>query len=223
MPELNPFRGIRYPHRDLAQRVCPPYDVISPAEQHDLYGRHPHNAVRLELPLPEGDDDVERYRRAADTFSRWLEEGILARDAQECFYVYRQDFLDPREGVRRRVAGVIGALTLEEFGDRSGILPHERTMPGPKVDRLRLLRACPVNVSPLYLIYRGEGGLAPFLGSLKPRPPDARFTDPDGILHRLWVIQAKGEISTLADAPDCPLSSGKRASGAGCQARRAWL
>jgi uncharacterized protein (DUF1015 family) len=197
MPELQPFRGIRYPHRDLAARVCPPYDVISPSEQRSLHERHPHNAVRLELP--EDGDGETRYRRAADTFARWMEEGILAADAHECVYVYRQDFRDPR-GTRRRVAGVIGALKLEELGDRSGILPHERTMPGPKKDRLELLRACPVNMSPLYLIYRGGGDIAPLVDSLEARAPDFRFTDETGILHRLWAVHAGAEVSTLVAA-----------------------
>jgi uncharacterized protein (DUF1015 family) len=201
MPDLRPFRGVRYaalgPLRDL---VCPPYDVISPADQVRLYERHPYNAVRIELPFSESNHPAERYEKAALQFRTWRESGVLVADDDPCLYVYRQDFVVPDGGSRGRVAGVIGALTLEAFGDDSGVLPHEHTMPGPIEDRLALLRACPVNISPIYGIYRGGGGLAPYYGSLENRPPDARFVDDASTLHRVWAIRTPGEIDMLSKA-----------------------
>lgn len=198
MPELRPFTGIRYSSSaDLKDLTCPPYDVISPEEQTRLHERHAHNAVRLELARPEA--GAERYGKVAETFERWRAEGILEEEDKPALYVYRQDFEAP-DGSRRRVAGVLGALELEAFGENSGVLPHERTMAGPKEDRLALLRSLQMNVSPIYAIYRGGGGLAPFLGDLENRPTEARFADESGILHRLWVITAPAELEMLSDA-----------------------
>ena len=202
MPELRPFDGIRYAKTDeLKDLVCPPYDVISPEEQAHLYTRHPHNAVRVELPFSEHPEEPkeERYKRANRHFKEWLQQDILTQDAEPHFYVYRQDFVTA-SGDRRSVTGVIGALHLENFGESSGVLPHERTMPGPIEDRLTLLRACPVNISPIYGIYRGGGGLMPFLDSLENRPTTGRLSDDHGNLHRLWVIDAPAEIEMLAAA-----------------------
>jgi uncharacterized protein (DUF1015 family) len=208
MPELRPFRGVRYtalgPLKDL---ICPPYDVISPADQVRLYERHPYNAVRIELPFSESNHPTERYERAALQFRTWLENGVLQADETPCLYVYRQDFVVPEgaghtAGTRGRVAGVIGALNLEAFGRDSGVLPHEHTMPGPIEDRLALLRACPVNISPIYGIYRGAGGLAPFYDSLEDRAPDARFVDYAGTLHRVWAVRKPAEIDLLSRALD---------------------
>ena len=198
MPELKPFAGIRYSSSsELKNLICPPYDVISAEEQSRLYDRDPHNAVRLELAR--GGDGADRYADAANAYEEWLSGGILEREADESMYVYRQDFTAP-DGSRRRVAGVIGALELEPFGASSGVLPHEQTMPGPKEDRLALMRALPVNVSPIYAIYRGAGGLAPFFDALENRPTDARIADEMGILHRLWRIRAPAEITMLGEA-----------------------
>jgi uncharacterized protein (DUF1015 family) len=199
VPELRPFRGIRY--RDgarLNDLVCPPYDVISPEEQRRLHELDPHNAVHLELSNAH-EDRVERNKIVAATFETWLVDGVLERDDEDCLYVYRQDFVDAG-GHRHRVAGVIGALRLEPFGSDSGVLPHERTMPGPIEDRLALLRALPVNISPIYAIYRGAGELAPFLDSLTNRPTEARFADDHGILHRLWAVRAPAEIAMISEA-----------------------
>lgn len=182
----------------IADVVCPPYDVISPQESEDLHARSEHNAIRLELAKT-ADGDEGRYERARETFERWLAEGVLVRDAAPALYVYRQDFSAP-DGTRRRVVGTLGALALEEFGERSGVLPHERTMEGPKADRLRLLRALPVNISPIYAIFRGGGSLGPWYDALENRPTQARFADDAGILHRLWVITAPAEIEMVREA-----------------------
>ena len=199
MPIFDPFQGIRYSASDeLKSLTCPPYDVISPQQQDALYDRHPHNAVRLELARSQG-SGAERYAEVFDTFRGWVEEGVLAEDDADSFYVYRQDFVDPNGG-RARVAGVLGALRLEPFGRDSGVLPHERTMAGPKEDRLALMRACPVNVSPIFSIYRGKAELAPFFDSLEGRPHDARFVDDQRILHRLWRVTAPAEIDMLSSA-----------------------
>lgn len=198
MPQLKAFKGVRYADTDaMAQLVCPPYDIISPAEQAQLHDRHEHNAVRLELAQKRGEGD--RYAGVRDLFSAWTESGVLATEQKDSLYVYRQDFT-ASDGSRRRVAGVIGALELEEFGHDAGVLPHERTMQGPKEDRLALLRAIEVNVSPIYAIYRGGGGLAPFLDALENRPTTVRLQDEQGILHRLWVINAPAEVQMLSEA-----------------------
>lgn len=197
MPEFKPFRGIRYTNSDdLKDLACPPYDIISPEEQEALHERHEHNAVRIELAKTAG---PEGYGRVAELFAGWLDAGVLAQDDRPSLYVYRQDFTGP-SGDRRRVIGVIGALTLEEFGHDAGVLPHERTMPGPIEDRLALLDALQMNVSPIYAIYRGGTDLEPFYSSLENRPTQGRFADEHGILHRLWVITAPAELEMLAGA-----------------------
>ena len=199
MPQLRPFKGIRYSSaEDLKDLVCPPYDVISPPEQRSLHERHPNNAVRVELPFSERPDEAEeeRYRRAGRQFRRWLEDGVLVEDDSASMFVLRQDFRSAG-GRRKTVAGVIGALGLEPWDGRGSVLPHERTMPGPVEDRLALLHACPANLSPIYAIYRGAGALAPFLDTLLDRPPLARVSDDQGTLHRMWAVRAPAEIEML--------------------------
>ncbi len=199
MPDLKPFRGVRYssPHA-LADMVCPPYDVISDEDQARLHERHPHNAVYLESSRPRHRDERDRYQHAAGTFDEWIREGVLRQDESPAFYVYRQDF--ELSGRRHTITGVIGALKLEPFGSDSGVLPHERTMPGPIEDRLTLMRACPVNVSPIYTIYRGAGRLDSFYAALARQEADAHFSDEQGTLHRLWTVDDGAELRLLSSA-----------------------
>ncbi len=200
MPRFEPFVGLRYgpDASDLSGVICPPYDVIDERQRRALEAEHDANIVRLELPQPDGDRD--RYRAAADLLGRWRAPGgPLALDDGEAFYVYRMGFHD-EAGRPRQTTGVLGALGLEPPGE--GILPHERTTPKDKQDRLDLLRATRTNLSPIWGLT-----LAPGLSQLADlgTPPDARATDLGGVHHRLWRVTSPGVVeaiaATVASAP----------------------
>ena len=185
-----PFKGIRYDTGkvgDIAAVVAPPYDVISPEQRDRFCTTHPRNVVHLELgkDLP-GDTDAEnRYHRAGRAFFQWAADGSLMQDTAPVFYVYDQEFaLFPRKLTRR---AFLAAVRLEPFGRR--VLPHEETMPGPRADRLRLITACPVNLSPVFGLYRdADSAVAGMLESALPAEPEASFNDFDGVRQTLWKI-----------------------------------
>ena len=57
MPEIRPFRGLRYavPDAELEKVLAPPYDVIPDTYRDELYARDPRNIVRVILNrVPEG-------------------------------------------------------------------------------------------------------------------------------------------------------------------------
>ncbi len=200
MPRFDPFVGLRYgpDATDLSGVICPPYDVIDEAQRRALEAEHEANCVRLELPQPSGEHD--RYRVAADLLARWRSPGgPLALDDGEAFYVYRMGFHDDA-GRPRQTTGVLGALRLEPPGE--GILPHERTTPKDKQDRLDLLRATRTNLSPIWGLSLAAGLSA----ACEPSgPPDARATDGGGVHHRLWRVTSPGVVdaiaATVASAP----------------------
>ena len=103
MPRFEPFAAIRYATDHLAPVVAPPYDVLSDADVDALAARSPHNIVRIDVPR--GGED--RYELAAKTLQGWLNEGILAIEAEPSFTIYRMRFTDST-GVRRDIAGVLG-------------------------------------------------------------------------------------------------------------------
>lgn len=186
---FSPFRGIRYTipeSRDLSSVIAPPYDVISEAMQSDLRERHEHNFVRIELPRGEaGERPDGRYQRAAETLRAWLASGVLVREVERSVYVLEQEFTAAGRTWRRR--GAFGLVRLPERRDTS-ILSHEGTLPDPKADRLRLLRACEAMTSPIMLMLEDERGeLLDRLQELQ-RAPDALARDADGTIHRLWVL-----------------------------------
>ena len=175
------FRGIRYAkHDDLSNVIAPPYDVISNEVQSELYRKDENNFVRIELA-----QEHDRYAAAGETLRRWLETGVLMREAKPALYLLEQEFTVGNRSWHRR--GVFGLVALAD-GQSERVLSHEGTLPGPKVDRLNLIRACRAMTSPIMLMHEdAEGALFQLLNEVK-RDPDATARGWDGTVNRLWVI-----------------------------------
>ncbi len=198
MPHLRPFRALRFePSKvgDLSAVVAPPYDVVGPDLRARLIARHPANVVRLDLPVEEiGDQVDDRYRRAARTLAGWRSDGTLRKDPHPSVYVYEQTYRVPGTSVERTQRGFFARLRLEAFGPDSGVLPHERTLSGPKEDRYKLLRATGVNTSPVVGLFDDpSGSTSKWLAVVAAGPPDVDVADDDDGRHRLWSVPADGE------------------------------
>jgi uncharacterized protein (DUF1015 family) len=152
------------------------------------------------VDLPRDDGTQPRYEAARCRFDEWLAEGVLVADADPGFYVYRMGWRD-QDGRPRQTSGVLGALELDAAGT-GAVLPHERTMAKPMDDRLRQLRACRANVSPIWGLSLARGLTAACQPSTA---PIVRFTDDDGVHHRLWPLTAPAAVeavaATVASAP----------------------
>ena len=196
MAELVPFAGLRYDLArvdDAARVLAPPYDVIGEAERSDLEARHPHNVVRLELPRGEGD---ARYGVAANLLTAWRAEGVLKREATPSMYLYEQQFSWAGRPYKRQ--GLITGVRLEPFEKRV-VLPHERTLTGPKEDRRKLLVATRTQLSQVFALYRdAEGAALTELSAVAVGAPALDATTPDGTRHRLWVISEAARLNKLA-------------------------
>jgi uncharacterized protein (DUF1015 family) len=191
MAQVFPFRGWRYDVSqvgDLADVTCPPYDVIDAPFQERLYEQHPCNVVRLELNRDEPGDPGpdEKYRRAAEFLHQWMHQGVLMQEPDDSLYVYHQVF--DWEGTTYTRRGFLGRIRLERFGEGK-VFPHEQTMSGPKADRLKLLEACRMNLSPVFGLFpdRENAVQAPLEVAIRGATPhEAR--DHLGVIHRLWPL-----------------------------------
>lgn len=203
MPHIRPFRALRFDASvvgDLGNVIAPPYDVVDPELRARLVARHPANVVQLDLPEEaSGDAEDDRYRRAARILAAWRSDGTLRKDPHPSIYVYEQTYRVPGTDVERTQRGFFARLRLEAFGPDGGVLPHERTLTGPKEDRYKLLRATGVNTSPVIGLYDdATGGTAARLAEVAAGTADVEVIDDDGVRHRLWAIPADGDDAAAA-------------------------
>lgn len=198
MTDVRPFRALRYdPSRvDLGRVVVPPYDVIADHERAAYWDSDPHNAIRLELTRDAADQAGTEYAHVRETLAAWQREGVLRRDAAPAFYALRQRFLAP-DGRTHVRDGFFAALQLESY-DRRVVRPHERTLSGPKADRLKLFRASAANLSSVFLVYEdAERELDGLLAEHIEAGPAAVAKDSAGIEHTLVPIASPEAIARV--------------------------
>lgn len=194
MADIRPFRGVRYSSFRLDSALCPPYDVIGP-ELADALRRRRSNAVFLELP--QGTPPA-KYARAAALWRRWTVDGTLARDPKPAFYAIEERYrLSGETRVRRGILSALGATPKAAVA----IIPHERTLAKPKVDRLKMLDAVGVNSSPIFGVFADPSGAArrAIAAGMKGRP-DAAGQSHAKVDYRLWVVDEPKLIAAIRAA-----------------------
>jgi len=190
--EVRAFRAIRYDDRvagPLSELICPPYDVISPEQRARLEAKSANNFVRVELPR----EDAGGYADAASLLRTWREKHVLRQDMPASLYVNDHEF--SIGGARTTRRGVFVALRLHELGE-GVVLPHERTFPKAKADRLELLRATRMNTSPVFGMIDAAGPIAKLAAA---GHVIARATL-DGDLHQLRAVTNPDAIADFAAA-----------------------
>jgi uncharacterized protein (DUF1015 family) len=208
--KIRAFRGYRYGIgrvADVSKVVAPPYDQISPEQQRQLHEMHPHNIVRLTLPMDlpgavGGPDPGEgKYASARLVLDHWLAEGAWAREEWPAVYAYHQTYRVDGVPVTRMGFVALGEVT--EYA-RGEVLPHERTHAGPKRDRLALLEATGADIGMLFMLVPDpDGALARLVAP--GGTPTAEARDLRREQHRLWRITDSATIDAvvryLADRP----------------------
>ena len=193
MPRFEPFQALRYRRNVDLHDVCsPPYDVLSDLDRLALATAHANNIVHIDMPLASSGN---AYEHAAVVLNQWITEGVLVRDDQPSFTLYRMKFTDTT-GKARNVVGVIGALEVVDEG-AGGVLPHERTTPKAKTDRLELTRATDANLSPVWGL-----SLATGLSTLLTEPAEllGELTDDLGVVHSVERVTDDARIAAISAA-----------------------
>ena len=156
MAEIKSFKALRYnPIKvsDISTVIAPPYDVITKDQQDALYELNENNVIRVDLNKEPGD---KKYTTAKEIFETWQKKEILTEDIRDSIYPYYQKF--DYEGLEYERIGIVALVKLHEFKDKV-ILPHEETFSGPKEDRLKLMKACRANLSPIFGIFEDHEDL----------------------------------------------------------------
>jgi uncharacterized protein (DUF1015 family) len=197
MAEVRPLAALHYNLRaipSLADVTAPPYDVIDGEQRAELIARSPFNVVEIDLPqAPEGSDP---YEHAAETLGEWTLQGILVADREPAIWPLTQNYTGP-DGQPRTRRGFLARVRVTDYGPGL-VRPHERTQPGPKEDRLRLMEATRHNLSPIFALHPGSVWhlIEPELDA----EPWGEVADPDGTIHRAWRLTEPSLNDAIAAA-----------------------
>lgn len=198
MAKIYAFRAIRYNPKivpDLSQVVTQPYDRIGEKEEAEYLRRSPYNFVRLiGTKIPPKDEG--EYAKRAELFRSWLSQGVLIRDERPGLYLYRVRFTHDGQNYER--FGFVALLDLRE----SLVKKHERTLRGPKEDRLKLFRASEAHLEHIFLLYRDPASRASqgLREAVSGRPPDMSAPDDFGNIHEMWHVFDRVAIAAVEEA-----------------------
>ena len=208
MADVRPFNALHYDLGvvgSLQDVAAPPYDVIDAAQRTELLERSPYNAVAIDLPKPYGasgpqQTDGDPYAEAAETIEAWREAGALVEDPEPAIWALTQDYTAP-DGSTHTRHGILVRVRVEDYGEGK-VRPHERTLPGPKQDRLDLTRATRHNLSPIFSLSTEDAW--PLVEPAIQGEPWGEVTDETGTVNRVWRVGDPGihaaVTERLADA-----------------------
>ncbi|MFZ9010612.1 MAG: DUF1015 domain-containing protein [Anaerohalosphaeraceae bacterium] len=176
--------------------IAPPYDVIDSSMREELYNRSAYNIVRAINGKTGPDDTAEDnvYIRAGKYLEDAIKDGVLTQENEDAIYAYVQDFQIAGQAFQR--SGIIACGKLKAFGE--GVQPHEKTLEGPKADRLNLTRATACQLGQIFMLYDDATNVdRQIIPKAMQKEPVIDMTDEHDVRHRLFVIDDSESISAF--------------------------
>ena len=199
MMEIKAFKAYRFNGEVVGNPgdcIAPPYDVIDSSMQNELHQRNFYNIVRATKGKPEADDSSDNnvYTRAAEYLENAVASGALVQDDKDAIYAYVQDFEIAGQTFER--SGIIACGKLKAFGD--GVQPHEKTLEGPKADRLNLTRATACQLGQIFMLYDDPSNTdRTIVSNAMQTTPVIDTIDEHDVRHRLYVICEPKQIAAF--------------------------
>lgn len=188
MPLIRPFAGLRPVPEHAKDVIAPPYDVLNSAEARERVKGKPNSFLHIskaEIDLAEDIDpyDPAVYAKAAENLQRLKEEGVLMREDQPRYYVYRLTMGDHVQ------TGLVAAASVKHY-DTNRIRKHEFTRPAKENDRVRQIEALNAQTGPVLLAYKSDVEIDGLLNKVADgSAPLYDLTADDGIGHTFWIIE----------------------------------
>src|SRR5688572_13815323 len=182
-----PFAALRPTAETAADVIAPPYDVLSTDEARALAATRPASFLHISRPevdLPPGSSPYSdaAYERGAENLARLRAGGVLMRDREPSFYVYRMVMNG------RAQAGVAFAASVAAY-QANRIRRHERTRPDKENDRVRNIATLNAQTGPVLLAYRANAALAELIDAAAAAKALFSVPGPNDIGYTRYVAQ----------------------------------
>ncbi|MDR0988743.1 MAG: DUF1015 domain-containing protein [Prevotellaceae bacterium] len=217
MATIKPFKGIRPPQSMVEQVASRPYDVLSSEEARaEATGNEKslYHIIKPEIDFSVGTDehDPRVYRKAAENFQKFQDNGWLLQDQQACYYIYAQTM-----NGKTQYGLVVGAYVPDYL---NGVIKkHELTRRDKEDDRMKHVRVNNANIEPVFFAYPDNEVLDALVGRYAAQPPVYDFIAPgDGFGHTFWIVDRREDIdiitSEFARMPSLYIADGHHRSAA---------
>ena len=207
MAIVKPFRALR-PAPDKAKQLsCVPYDVIYESEVRDFIEKNPLSFLRVTRPEAEFADGadisaVEANRKAKENLESFIEQKILAREAEPCLYIYRL------ETENHSQTGVVGCYSIDEY-DNGTIKEHEKTRPDKVEDRTAHMLELSAQTGLIFLAFRNTDTIRLLISEITNTKPIYNFHCIDGTKQTVWEINLTDNwVEAFSEVPALYIADG---------------
>ena len=207
MAIVKPFRALR-PAPDKAKQVsCVPYDVVYEKEVRTFIELNPLSFLRVTRPeaeFPEGANPSaeDANRRAKENLESFIEQRILAHEAEPCLYIYRM------ETENHSQTGIVGCYSIDEY--ETGIIKeHEKTRPDKVEDRTAHMLELNAQTGLIFLAFRNTDRIRTLISEAVQTKPIYNFHCSDGTKQTVWEIHLTDAwVEAFAEVPAMYIADG---------------
>ncbi len=196
MAYFYPFQALRPNAENAGEVASLPYDVVSEDEVR-FFCRQPKSfmhVIRSEGDLPTDTDPYseEVYNLAAANLAKMKEEGLLQKDEEPAFYIYREIAPDHTQ------TGIVGCASVNDY--KSGnVRRHELTVQAKEDDRTKHILTTRAQTGPVFLTFPDRKDIAEVIAEVTKKEPLYDF-EKFGVIHRMWKVSEPLTIAKLRDA-----------------------
>lgn len=195
MAVIKPFQAVRPADRYADRIAALPYDVYNRAEAKAEVAREPLSFLKIDRAETQFDDSVDTYAdcvyaRAKETYEEMKKEGYYLRDEQPAYYLYELT-MD-----QRSQTGIVACASIDDYQNEI-IKKHENTRADKEADRIRHVDRMSAQTGPIFLAYHADQTITSIVSKVKITAPVNAFTSPDGITHRVWIVNGENEIEAI--------------------------
>ncbi len=207
MSIIKSFRALRPASEEAKSVSCVPYDVVYESEVREYIKSNPLSFLRVtrsEAEFPEGEQPLneEIFARAKENLQKLINEGILAREAEPCFYVYRLG------SETHAQTGVVACCSLDEY-ELGKIKKHEKTRPDKVEDRTAHILAVGAQTGLIFLAFRNTEKIRSLIFAAVQTAPIYDFLCANNIKQTVWRVALTADwVSAFAEVPALYVADG---------------
>ena len=201
---MYPFKGLRPQPESVDAVAAPPYDVLSSSEARLVADGKPLSFLHIskpEIDLPADTDPFSNavYEKGAENIFQMIKSGVLIKDKNPCYYIYR---LETENHIQ---TGLVGVAPISAYNENR-IRRHEFTQPDKESDRVKQIDYVNAQTGPVLVVHRPIESISMILHEITMGPVLYEVELSDGVKHSLWLVEdsiVKDRIDLAYEELDC--------------------
>lgn len=200
MAKISPFKGFRAPRNMVHLVASRSYISYSSAGLRHKLTTNPYSFINIINPefgekRKTKANSGKRFQNVKQKFEEFVANKTFVQDAQESFYIYRQNFLG------YCYTGIIAGTSIDDY-QNGCIKKHEHTIIKRELIFKNYLETTDFNAEPVVMTYPDDPRIASIIKKYTDTRPEYDFKTANSATHELWVVDDPKDVRQIVDEFD---------------------